>query len=113
LLASIASGRLVSRWGRYKVFPVVGTFLMVVGLFLLSRISLTIGGLTIAGYLFVFGVGLGLVLQILGVRSASLRVRELPRALAQSTLGEEPTSGAALFRVVSRPVTGTRVAAAA
>ena len=46
LLASIASGQLVSRWGRYKVFPVVGTFFMVVGLYLLSGIGLTTGGLT-------------------------------------------------------------------
>jgi hypothetical protein len=86
---------------------------MIVALFLLPRINVTMGDLTIADYLFAFGVGPGLVLQILGGRSASLRVPELPRALAQSTLGEEPTSGAALFRVVRRPVTGTRVAAAA
>ncbi len=34
LLASTGAGQLVSRWGRYKVFPVVGTFLMIVGLLL-------------------------------------------------------------------------------
>ena len=37
LLTSIVSGQLISRWGRYKVFPVVGTAVMTVGLFLLLR----------------------------------------------------------------------------
>ena len=91
LLASITSGRLVSRWGRYKVYPVVGTFLMVVGLLLLSRISLTIGDLTIAGYLFVFGVGLGLVLQILVVAAQN--------AVPQEQLGTA-TSGVTFFRAI-------------
>jgi EmrB/QacA subfamily drug resistance transporter len=39
LLASIGSGQAVSRWGRYKVFPVAGTALMSVGLFLMSTCS--------------------------------------------------------------------------
>jgi EmrB/QacA subfamily drug resistance transporter len=91
LLASITSGRLVSRWGRYKVFPILGTFLMVVGLFLLARISLTTGGLTIAGFLFVFGVGLGLVLQILVVAAQN----DVPH----EQLGTA-TSGVTFFRAI-------------
>ena len=39
LLTSIASGQLISRTGRYKIFPVVGTAVMTVGLFLLSRMT--------------------------------------------------------------------------
>src|SRR5437868_10974251 len=39
LVTSVTSGRLISRWGRYKVFPVSGTALMTVGLLLLSRLS--------------------------------------------------------------------------
>ena len=91
LLASVSSGRLVSRWGRYKVFPVVGTLLMVVGLYLLSTISLTTGALTIAGYLFVFGVGLGLVLQILVVAAQN--------AVPHEQLGTA-TSGVTFFRSI-------------
>ena len=36
LIASIGSGQLITRSGRYKVFPIVGTAVMVVGLYLLS-----------------------------------------------------------------------------
>ncbi|HEY3120047.1 MAG TPA: MDR family MFS transporter, partial [Vicinamibacteria bacterium] len=39
LATSILSGQLISRTGRYKVFPVVGTGVMSMGLFLLSRIN--------------------------------------------------------------------------
>ena len=90
-LASIGSGQLVSRWGRYKVFPVVGTFLMIVGLLLMSRIGLSTGEWTIAGYLFVFGVGLGLVMQILVVA--------VQNAVAYEQLGTA-TSGATFFRMI-------------
>ena len=39
LVSSIGSGQLITRYGRYKVFPIVGTALMVVGLLLLSRLE--------------------------------------------------------------------------
>ncbi len=39
IVASIGSGLLITRTGRYKIFPIVGTALMVVGLFLLSRLD--------------------------------------------------------------------------
>jgi len=91
LLASTGAGQLVSRWGRYKVFPVVGTFLMIVGLLLMSRIGLTTGGWVIAGFLFVFGVGLGLVMQVLVVA--------VQNAVPYEQLGTA-TSGATFFRMI-------------
>ena len=39
LTASIGSGQLITRTGRYKVFPIVGTAIATVGLFLLSRLD--------------------------------------------------------------------------
>ncbi len=39
LIASIGSGQLISRAGRYKIFPIVGTGLMVVGMLLLARLT--------------------------------------------------------------------------
>jgi hypothetical protein len=37
--ASVTSGRLVTRWGRYKIFPIMGTALMTIGAFLMSTID--------------------------------------------------------------------------
>jgi len=91
LLASIGAGQLVSRWGRYKVFPVAGTFLMIVGLLLMSRIALNTGAWTIGAYLFVFGVGLGLVMQVLVVA--------VQNAVPYEQLGTA-TSGATFFRMI-------------
>jgi MFS family permease len=91
LLASTGSGQAITRWGRYKVFPILGTFLMTVGLFLMSRIDLATGAWTIAGYLFVFGVGLGLVMQVLVVA--------VQNAVPYEQLGTV-TSGVTFFRTV-------------
>jgi EmrB/QacA subfamily drug resistance transporter len=41
LVASISSGQLISRRGRYKIFPVIGTALAAIGVFLLSTIDPT------------------------------------------------------------------------
>ena len=43
LIASIGSGQVITRYGRYKVFPIVGTALMVVGMLLLSRLDVGTG----------------------------------------------------------------------
>ena len=62
---SIGSGRYISATGNYRWFPVVGTAIVAVGLGLLSHVgahtSLTVIGL----YVFVFGAGLGLFMQVL------------------------------------------------
>jgi EmrB/QacA subfamily drug resistance transporter len=65
LLTSILSGQLISRLGRYKVFPIVGTALMTLGLFLLSRMNEQTSVLVESSYMLVLGLGLGLVFQVL------------------------------------------------
>src|SRR3989440_3484859 len=39
LAASIGSGRAISRLGRYRIFPIAGTAILAVGMFLLSRLG--------------------------------------------------------------------------
>ena len=86
LAASVTSGRLVTRWGRYKVFPVVGTALMTVGAYLLSMIDATTNGWVLAGYMVVFGVGMGLIMQVLVVAvQNAVRYEELGVATSAST----------------------------
>ena len=65
LLTSVGSGQLISRFGRYKVFPVVGTALLVVALLLLSRLSVTTSSLVLNTCFFILGLSLGLILQVL------------------------------------------------
>jgi EmrB/QacA subfamily drug resistance transporter len=65
LLTSISSGRLISRWGRYKGFVVAGTAIMSVGIWLMSLIEVNTGALALYAMMFVVGAGLGLFMQTL------------------------------------------------
>ncbi|HEX5871381.1 MAG TPA: hypothetical protein VFY65_13230, partial [Longimicrobium sp.] len=91
LVSSITSGQMISRWGRYKVFPVMGTAVMAIGLFLLSRMDAetTLTGASIN--MLVLGLGLGLVMQVL--------VIAVQNAVDYGDLGVA-TSGTTLFRLI-------------
>lgn len=65
LIASIVCGQAVTRTGRYKVYPIVGTGLVAVSLWLLSTMSATGPIWVVCAHLTVMGVGLGMSMQIL------------------------------------------------
>jgi EmrB/QacA subfamily drug resistance transporter len=65
LTAAILSGRAISRIGRYKAFPIAGTGVLVVGMYLLSRLDVGTPSWVASAYMIVVGVGLGLVMQVL------------------------------------------------
>lgn len=65
LLTSIGSGAFVSKTGRYKWFPVVGTLIVSVALALLSTMDAELQVWIICSYLALMGIGLGLGMQIL------------------------------------------------
>jgi len=89
LIGSIGSGQIITKTGRYKVFPVAGTAIAAVGMFLLSRLDAGTSVLYAAVAMFVMGLGLGLVMQVL--------VLAVQNAVDYSELGVA-TSGATLFR---------------
>ncbi|WP_436772178.1 MDR family MFS transporter [Yinghuangia sp. YIM S09857] len=63
--ASIVSGRMITRFGRWKAFPLVGLPMIALGLFLLGNLAVGTP-LALAGlYMLVLGVGLGLSSQVL------------------------------------------------
>ncbi|HET6551809.1 MAG TPA: MDR family MFS transporter, partial [Solirubrobacter sp.] len=63
--ASISSGRAITRIGRYKAFPIAGTAVTTVGMFLLSRLALDTPPWLASVYMLVVGIGIGLVMQVL------------------------------------------------
>jgi EmrB/QacA subfamily drug resistance transporter len=65
LFTSIGSGRLISKWGRYKGFIVAGTALTSVGIYLMSLITVSTGALALYAMMFLVGAGLGLFMQTL------------------------------------------------
>ncbi|RLP74574.1 DHA2 family efflux MFS transporter permease subunit [Mycetocola tolaasinivorans] len=65
LVSSIGSGQIVSRTGKYKLFPIIGTALVAVSLVLLSTMTAGMPVWIICAYLAIMGLGLGLNMQIL------------------------------------------------
>jgi EmrB/QacA subfamily drug resistance transporter len=65
LLVSIVSGKAITRWGRWKLFPLVGLILVALGSFLLSNVTSTTSLSAICGFTVIFGAGLGLTMQVL------------------------------------------------
>jgi EmrB/QacA subfamily drug resistance transporter len=63
LSMSITSGILVTKTGRYKIFPIIGSVLIIVALLLLSRLHVDTPYWQVAIYAFVFGLGLGFTMQ--------------------------------------------------
>jgi EmrB/QacA subfamily drug resistance transporter len=59
------SGRSISRTGRYKAFPVVGTALAAVGLALLGLVRPATPGLALVAVLLLIGLGIGLTMQVM------------------------------------------------
>jgi EmrB/QacA subfamily drug resistance transporter len=63
--ASIGSGQIIARVGRYKIFPILGTGLMTVGIGLFSTLTVHTSFLVTSGFMLITGFGLGLVMQVL------------------------------------------------
>lgn len=91
LITSIGSGLLITKWGRYKIFPVAGTAILSIGLFLFGHMGADTSTFMTSIYMFVFGVGLGGVMQVLVIIVQS--------AVGYKDLGVA-TAGATFFRSI-------------
>ncbi|MFC5212719.1 MDR family MFS transporter [Streptomyces coerulescens] len=67
LIASVFSGNVVSKTGTYRIFPIVGSLVMGVGLFLMSLMGPSTGAWQASLYMFVLGTGIGLCMQVLTI----------------------------------------------
>jgi EmrB/QacA subfamily drug resistance transporter len=95
LVSSIASGQIISRTGRYRLFPIAGTALMTVALFALSTVHADSGLVFILAMALLLGMGIGLVMQVL--------VIAVQNAVGYQDLGVA-TAGTTLFRSVGGAV---------
>ncbi|WP_254878886.1 MFS transporter [Streptomyces sp. NA04227] len=65
VVTSIVSGQLISRSGRYRLYPLLGSVLSVVGMWLLSRMDEDTSRLDYSIWMGVLGAGLGLAMPVL------------------------------------------------
>jgi EmrB/QacA subfamily drug resistance transporter len=99
LTASIASGQIISRTGHYRAWPIAGTAVACVGMFLLSTMDQRTSTGVTALEMLILGLGLGMVMQVL--------VLAVQNAVPYEQLGVA-TSGATLFRSIGGSI-GTAI----
>ncbi|KOT97617.1 MFS transporter [Streptomyces sp. NRRL F-4707] len=91
LIASVFSGNVVSKTGRYRLFPIAGTLVMGAGLYLMSLMGPATGAGLESLYMFVLGTGIGLSMQVLTIA--------VQNTVEYSDLGTA-TSGVTFFRTL-------------
>jgi predicted MFS family arabinose efflux permease len=100
MLASLGAGRLIARTGRYKIFPVAGSVLMVIGMGLLATTGADTPLWPTDTYMAIFGIGLGLNMQslVLAMQNA-VPAKDMGVASASSTFFRSVggTLGTAIF----------------
>jgi EmrB/QacA subfamily drug resistance transporter len=109
LVAAILSGRWISRVGRYRMFPIAGTATLVVGMFLLSRLTVATAPWVASVYMLVVGVGIGLVMQVL-VLVVQNDVRPQDIGVATSTATFFRSVGGAFGVAIFGAIFATRLA---
>ncbi|MBV2354607.1 MFS transporter [Streptomyces sp. J2-1] len=87
LVTSMVAGRVTTGTGKYKVFPIAGGVLMIVGLYLLSRMDVETTRLTSGVYMAVLGAGMGCLMQItMLVAQNSVEMKDIGVASSSATL---------------------------
>ena len=86
MIASIASGQIIARTGRYRQFPIIGTLLLSGGFFWLTFLHYDGSYWFIAGAMLLIGLGLGQVMQTLTIASQNaVGLRDMGVATSAST----------------------------
>ncbi|MFE9836476.1 MDR family MFS transporter [Streptomyces sp. NPDC005551] len=87
LVVSMIAGRVTTNSGKYKVFPVAGSVLMTLGLFLLAQMDTGTSRLTSGLYMAVLGAGMGCLMQItMLVAQNSVEMKDMGVASSTTTL---------------------------
>jgi EmrB/QacA subfamily drug resistance transporter len=91
LVTSVVVGRAITKTGRYKIFPIIGGVLMVIGMVLLAQLGADTPKSTSALYMVVLGLGMGCLMQTtMLIAQNSVEPRDLGVA----------SSGATFFRSI-------------
>jgi EmrB/QacA subfamily drug resistance transporter len=86
VLSSLVVGQLISKTGKYRIYPIVGTALMSVALLLLTRTGVDTGAFELGVYMALLGLGIGMVMQMLVlVAQNSVELRDLGTATSTSS----------------------------
>jgi len=83
LVTVIVTGQRISKTGKYRIYPIVGTFMLTIGLGLLSQLETDSSWLMIWVALACLGVGIGLIMQVITLAvQNSVQTRDMGTATA-------------------------------
>jgi EmrB/QacA subfamily drug resistance transporter len=103
LTTSIVSGRLITRTGRYKIFPILGAAILIVALLMMSQLRVGTPYWQLALFEVAFGAGLGMTMQtiVTAVQNA-VEYRDLGTSTSATTFFRQMggTIGAAVFGAI-------------
>ena len=86
MVMSLASGQIVSRTGKYRVFPIVGSIVMTIGLALMATFAVDTSRTTAAIYMVVLGLGMGCLMQITSlIGQNSVAIKDIGAATGAQT----------------------------
>ncbi len=112
MLSSIVSGQLISRTGKYKIFPVLGALLMVAGMVLMHTVGVDTPFWRTGAFMGIFGSGLGFIMQpiTLAVQNA-MPPRDIGVATSSATFFRQMggTAGTAIFLSVLFSTVGGKI----
>ncbi|MCG8924557.1 MFS transporter [Lentzea sp. CC55] len=111
--ATAIAGKVTSKTGRYKAFPIIGAGLMAAALFLLSSIGTDTPSWLVMVYMFVMGAGLGQCMQtlLLAIQNDA-EPRDMGVATASATFFRQigGTVGTAVFLSILFSTVGDKIA---
>jgi MFS family permease len=115
MISSIASGQLISRTGKYKIFPILGTAFMSLGFLVLTTLKADTNYWILAGGMLLVGLGLGQMMQTLTIASQNaVGPRDIGVATSSSTFFRQVggTLGVAVIFSVVFSVIGDKISTA-
>jgi len=115
LITSVVSGRIISRVGRYRTFPIAGTLLSAIGMWMLTRLAIDTPYWYLSFGMLVLGAGIGMVMQvlILAVQNA-VSPREIGTATSSSMFFRQVggSFGVAVFGAIMTSSLASQLASA-
>jgi len=97
LVSLVTTGRLITKFGHYRLFPIIGTFTTGIGIWLFTHLSLQTTQLELSLWMVVLGLGIGMFMQVM-----TLAVQN---AVDHSEIGVA-TSSATFFRSIGSSLGG-------
>jgi EmrB/QacA subfamily drug resistance transporter len=115
MVGSIIAGQVISRTGRYRVFPIIGAFLLVIGMVLFSQVDVDTHLWVVMLIAPIFGLGLGSNMQplVLAVQNA-VPPQDMGVATSSATFFRQMggTLGTAVFLSVLFSTVGDKIGSA-